>query len=672
MALVATIAAALAALGAAMAVDGFRLGSVTVPPVLYALALLPGVAAVAARRRPPIPPRVRLSPGTLRVVRYVVIGGGLLVVSAHQVPAGAAGAVTTAAAVAAAVLGYWWPLPAAIRLSVAMAVLALARPDASPAGHAGALVLMGLSVAVALVTSRRLGDAGLDVLGGVRNHRPEGRRVGTEAAFVALALLLGAVLAARMDAQQPRRPQPQAGDQPERRPPEPLAYQDVLDPNEAGPGGRGDPDEVILRVDADRAGVLRAVTFDQWDGRRWRRSPAVEGRGVLRQRLVPVFNDGVETFPGNLSEQRIRVEAPYAGVAVGTPRVYFYELPTGGIPSFDGTVRLEPALGKGAEYTAQTAHDDATPDELRATGAARPASAGESNASGRSPNPNVSADPALSPRARALVARLTAGAASDYDTVDALSRRLAATVTVDGDAPALAPSEDPVDAVLFGTGPVPPVRLATTMAVLTRAAGIPSRLATGFLPGQRPFFGGDFAVRAGDAHAWVEVPFIGVGWVRFDPSGRIAAAEQQDAVLSRLKRAWDRFWPVVVLVAVLVVALVIRVAVLRRRRLAAIPWATRFYARLVRLGADRGRPRRPAETPAEYATALAGGVLADERLVEVARVVTSAAWSGREPDPDARRWAEQVLDEAARATRRSRLTRLSHGAIPPPDRGPYT
>jgi len=657
VALTAAVAAALAALGAALAVGGFRLGSVAVPPGLYALALLPGLVAVAARRRPPSLPEVHLPPGTLRVLRYAVIGGGLLVISAHQVPAGAAGAATTAAAVATVAVGYWWPSPSAIRMTVAMAVLALARPGASPTGHAGPLVLMGLSAAVALVTAGRLADAGLDVLGGERSQRPQGRRVGAEAALVALALLLGALLAARMDAQRPQKPQPRAGAQPQRQPPEPLAYQDVLDPNGAGPGGRGQgPDEVVLRVAAERADVLRAVTFDRWDGRRWQRSEAVEGPRVVRQRLVPVFNDGIESFPGHLSEQRIRVEAPYAGVAVGTPRVYFYELPTGAVASFDGTVRLDPALGKGAEYTAQTATGDASPDDLRAAVTGRPAPLDGGPAGGRPDNPNLSADPPLSPRARALVERLTAGVATDFDKVDALSRHLATHVLVDFKAPALAATEDPVDDVLFATAPVPPVRLATTLAVLTRAAGVPSRLATGFLPGRRPFFGGDFVVRAGDAHAWVEVPFVGIGWVRFDPSGRIASAERQDSLWSRLKRAWDRFWPVVLAVVVLAAAFVARRVVLRRRRRAALSWVTRFYARLVRLGTERGRPRRPAETPAEYTIALAEGVLADDRLVEVGRVVTAAAWSGREPGPDARRWAEQVLDEAADATRRSRLS----------------
>ena len=59
---------------------------------------------------------------------------------------------------------------------------------------------------------------------------------------------------------------------------------------------------------------------------------------------------------------------------------------------------------------------------------------------------------------------------------------------------------------------------ATTMAILLREHGIPTRLVAGFLPGQRD--AGVFeTVRFSAAHAWVEVSFPGYGWVEFDPTG---------------------------------------------------------------------------------------------------------------------------------------------------------
>jgi hypothetical protein len=66
---------------------------------------------------------------------------------------------------------------------------------------------------------------------------------------------------------------------------------------------------------------------------------------------------------------------------------------------------------------------------------------------------------------------------------------------------------------------------ATTMAILLRQHGIPTRLAAGFLPGSRDAKLYE-TVPSSAAHAWVEVYFTGYGWVEFDPTGGgIAQAE---------------------------------------------------------------------------------------------------------------------------------------------------
>ncbi len=59
-------------------------------------------------------------------------------------------------------------------------------------------------------------------------------------------------------------------------------------------------------------------------------------------------------------------------------------------------------------------------------------------------------------------------------------------------------------------------QFAGTYAALARAAGLPARVAVGFAPGRRA--GGVFHVTDGDAHAWPEVWFEGLGWVPFEPT----------------------------------------------------------------------------------------------------------------------------------------------------------
>lgn len=61
------------------------------------------------------------------------------------------------------------------------------------------------------------------------------------------------------------------------------------------------------------------------------------------------------------------------------------------------------------------------------------------------------------------------------------------------------------------------VHFASTMAVMARDLGIPARVAVGFTAG-RAQQDGSHLVSSHDAHAWPELYFGGVGWVRFEPT----------------------------------------------------------------------------------------------------------------------------------------------------------
>ena len=60
---------------------------------------------------------------------------------------------------------------------------------------------------------------------------------------------------------------------------------------------------------------------------------------------------------------------------------------------------------------------------------------------------------------------------------------------------------------------------ASTMAVLLREAGIPTRYVQGFRAGDLDPLTGAITYRNSDAHAWVQVYFPGYGWIDFDPTG---------------------------------------------------------------------------------------------------------------------------------------------------------
>ena len=69
--------------------------------------------------------------------------------------------------------------------------------------------------------------------------------------------------------------------------------------------------------------------------------------------------------------------------------------------------------------------------------------------------------------------------------------------------------------------------------------GIPARYVTGFLPGEYNDVGGDYIVRASDAHAWVEVYFPGYGWITFDPTP--PGDDKQPRPVRALGMYWDWF-----------------------------------------------------------------------------------------------------------------------------------
>jgi hypothetical protein len=70
--------------------------------------------------------------------------------------------------------------------------------------------------------------------------------------------------------------------------------------------------------------------------------------------------------------------------------------------------------------------------------------------------------------------------------------------------------------------------------VLMRAAGIPSRVVTGYAGGTRNAFGDYWIVRQMDAHAWAEVWLPERGWVRVDPTAAVAPERIYDTLEDRL------------------------------------------------------------------------------------------------------------------------------------------
>jgi protein-glutamine gamma-glutamyltransferase len=145
--------------------------------------------------------------------------------------------------------------------------------------------------------------------------------------------------------------------------------------------------------------------------------------------------------------------------------------------------------------------------------------------------------PQLDARIPELAKQLTAKADNAYDKARAIefylrSNRFRYTLTIVGK-----PGDDPLARFLFDTRAGHCEYFASSLAIMLRTLGIPTRDVNGFLPGEYNDLGGDYVVRASDAHSWVEVYFPGNGWIVFDPTPD--APEGSASFLSQIQKYMD-------------------------------------------------------------------------------------------------------------------------------------
>ena len=123
-----------------------------------------------------------------------------------------------------------------------------------------------------------------------------------------------------------------------------------------------------------------------------------------------------------------------------------------------------------------------------------------------------------------LARQVAQGAPSEYDAVMAVQTWIQGHTRYNLDVAADPPGVDSVDRFLFVTREGFCEQIASSMAVMLRTLGIPTRLVTGYGPGDRNPLTGYFEVRDSDAHAWLEVYYPQIGWVPYDPTFGVPAA----------------------------------------------------------------------------------------------------------------------------------------------------
>ncbi|ADU31125.1 transglutaminaseTgpA domain-containing protein [Evansella cellulosilytica] len=130
-----------------------------------------------------------------------------------------------------------------------------------------------------------------------------------------------------------------------------------------------------------------------------------------------------------------------------------------------------------------------------------------------------------------LLNQITEGEENIYDQVKAIEQYLKNTYSYENNPnDSLGESDDFVDRFLFEIEEGYCDYFSTSMVVLTRGLGIPSRWVKGFTQGvldEDPYINylnphsrgeGTYQVNNSHAHSWVEVYFEGYGWIPFEPT----------------------------------------------------------------------------------------------------------------------------------------------------------
>ncbi len=280
---------------------------------------------------------------------------------------------------------------------------------------------------------------------------------------------------------------------------------------------RGNPQLALTYQTSDGAGqYLRLTVLDDFAGDSWEpRSIPEPGNSVDDFDPAPGMSDAVHATRITSTIKIANVLSRWLPVPYATERIRGLEGAWSWEP--DGlTVRTERSNAQGQQYEVESLQAAPSVEQLVA--------------SGSGPIPAMDLFLELPPGLPGIVGQtavqLTTGLTSNYDRALALQEYFrGGAFTYSEEAPVEQGFDGSGAEVL---GPFLEVKsgycvhFSSAMAAMARTLGIPSRVVVGFTPGQAAKVDGTdeviYRVTTHNLHAWPELYFDGIGWVRFEPT----------------------------------------------------------------------------------------------------------------------------------------------------------
>lgn len=287
-----------------------------------------------------------------------------------------------------------------------------------------------------------------------------------------------------------------------------------------GLGGFGIGKDLVYRVRVPAKLYWVGRVYDRYDGKAWHASPMLQDG-----------KSGLDKFrPRNEQEivQTFRVEKNVSSTLVGAHRPTRYEYVSASRKSDDPMPGSQVSV---ADYLGGATFRNRTPTPpwtykvtsmTPAIGSDNPMAPWESNLR-RGWNYRYVPRKLVSSRVRKLAYEITAGVEGDMGKALALRDFLRKNYTYNINAPRIPPDREVVDYFLFETREGYCQHFAQALTILARLAGLPSRLTTGYLPGDYDVLGNCFEVYEYHAHAWTQIFIEPWGWLTFDgaPPGEL-------------------------------------------------------------------------------------------------------------------------------------------------------